>query len=97
MLFFTALFVLMTGYLVWFQAFKSREVINNSYNARIEAMENQVIRGSILASDGQVLATTKVDADGTEKRVYPFGCTFPMYWDTQNTERQGLRVSATFS
>ena len=76
LLFFTTLFVLMTGYLVWFQAFKSREVINNSYNARIEAMENQVIRGSILASDGQVLATTKVDADGTEKRVYPFGCTF---------------------
>ena len=71
LLFFTALFVLMTGYLVWFQAFKSREVINNSYNARIEAMENQVIRGSILASDGQVLATTKVDADGTEKqRIY---------------------------
>lgn len=25
------------------------------------------------------------------------GVLFPMYWDTQNTERQGLRVSATFS
>ena len=73
---FTALFVLMTGYLIWFQAFKSRGVINNSYNARIEDMENQVIRGSILSSDGQVLAATEVDADGTEQRVYPFGCTF---------------------
>ena len=56
---FTTLFALLAGYLVYFQAFESRDVINNPYNARIEAMENQVIRGNILSSDGQILASTE--------------------------------------
>lgn len=76
MLIFTGVFVLMIGYLVFFQAAKSRDTINNPYNARLDTFENRVIRGSILASDGQMLAYTKVDADGKETRVYPFGCTF---------------------
>lgn len=76
MLIFTGLFVLMIGYLVYFQVVESRETINNSYNARLEAFEDQVFRGSILAEDGQVLAYTQVDADGNEKRIYPFGAAF---------------------
>ena len=50
---FTGLFVMLIGYVSMFQITKSREVINNPYNARLEAFENKVIRGSILASDGQ--------------------------------------------
>lgn len=76
LLVFTGIFVLMIGYLVAFQVKDSREVINNPYNARMEIFEKQVIRGSILASDGQLLAYTKVQEDGKEKRIYPFGCTF---------------------
>lgn len=76
MLIFTGMFVLMIGYLVFFQVAKSRDTINNPYNARLDTFENRVIRGSILASDGQMLAYTKVGADGKETRVYPFGCTF---------------------
>ena len=48
---FTGLFVMLIGYVSMFQITKSREVINNPYNARLEAFENKVIRGSILASD----------------------------------------------
>ena len=66
----------MIGYLVHFQISDSRNVINNPYNARLETFEESVIRGDILASDGQLLAYTKVNDDGSEKRVYPFGCTF---------------------
>lgn len=73
---FTGIFVLMIGYLVYFQVSESRGVINNPYNARLETFEEKTIRGNILASDGQILAYTKVQEDGTEKRVYPFGCTF---------------------
>lgn len=76
MLIFTGIFVLLIGYLIFFQVSESRDVINNPYNARLDTFENRVIRGSILASDGQMLACTKVDADGNEKRIYPFGCTF---------------------
>ena len=56
---------MLIGYVSMFQITKSREVINNPYNARLEAFENKVIRGSILASDGQQLAYTEVDQNGT--------------------------------
>lgn len=76
MLIFTGLFLLMIVYLVWFQVAKSRETINNPYNARLDTFEKRVIRGNILAADGQLLAYTEVSEDGKEKRIYPFGCTF---------------------
>lgn len=76
LLLFSGIFVLMIGYLAVFQIKDSREIINNPYNARLEAFEKQVVRGNILASDGQILAYTRVQADGSEKRVYPFDCTF---------------------
>lgn len=76
LLFFTGIFVLMIGYLIYFQVVESRDVINNPYNARLDTFENRVIRGSILSDNGEMLAYTKVEADGTEKRIYPYGCTF---------------------
>ena len=72
----TGVFVLMVGYLVWFQIVDSRDVINNPYNARLDTFEEKVVRGNILASDGQILAYTRVESDGTENRIYPFDCTF---------------------
>ncbi|MCD8096563.1 MAG: penicillin-binding protein 2 [Lachnospiraceae bacterium] len=76
LLLFTGIFALLIVYLAWFQITQSRTVINNSYNARLEILEDEVIRGSILATGGEVLAYTQVSEDGTEKRVYPYGCTF---------------------
>lgn len=66
----------MIAYLAVFQIRDSRSVINNPYNARQEIFEKRVIRGNILSCDGQLLAYTKVSEDGSEKRIYPFGCTF---------------------
>ena len=93
---FTTLFALLAGYLVYFQAFESRDVINNPYNARIEAMENQVIRGNILSSDGQILASTKVNKDGTEKREYPFGCTFSHVLGYSDYGKTGIESLGNF-
>lgn len=93
---FTTLFTLLAGYLVYFQAFESRDVINNPYNARIEAMENQVIRGNILSSDGQILASTKVNKDGTEKREYPFGCTFSHVLGYSDYGKTGIESLGNF-
>ncbi|MCC8140125.1 MAG: penicillin-binding protein 2 [Lachnospiraceae bacterium] len=76
LLLFTGIFALLIVYLAWFQITQSRSVINNSYNARLEILEDEVVRGSILATGGEVLAYTQVSEDGTEKRVYPYGCTF---------------------
>lgn len=82
---------MLIGYVSMFQITKSREVINNPYNARLEAFENKVIRGSILASDGQQLAYTEVDQNGTETGNILLAAHFPMCLDIQIMVRPGLR------
>lgn len=73
---FILLFFSLAGYLIYYNATVKETVVNNSYNKRIEVMEAETVRGSILAADGTVLAKTTVKADGTEERVYPFGNIF---------------------
>jgi Cell division protein FtsI/penicillin-binding protein 2 len=73
---FLGLFVFMMGYFAYFIAFRSSEVINNSYNKRQEILSKRVVRGDILALDGTVLAKTNVDDKGKETREYPYGEVF---------------------
>ena len=73
---FIGLFALMTGYFIYFDAVLSPDVINNPYNARLDAFAERNIRGNILASDGTVLAETKAASDGTETREYPYANLF---------------------
>ncbi len=61
------------AYFTYFMIFRAESVINNSYNSRTETFAQKVIRGSILSSDGTVLAETVVSDDGTETRSYPYG------------------------
>lgn len=55
---FLALFICMTGWIIYFMQFKSEDFINNSYNARLAKLSDYTVRGDILANDGTVLATT---------------------------------------
>ena len=96
LLIFTGVFVLMIGYLVHFQIVESRDTINNPYNARLETFEKRVIRGSILAADGQLLSYTRVGEDGTETRVYPFGCTFSHVLGYSEYGRTGIEELGNF-
>lgn len=73
---FVFLFLCMTGNFIRYIYFDSPQDVNSSYNTRQEKLAEKVIRGKILASDGQVLAETIEDENGKEKRVYPFGKTF---------------------
>lgn len=66
-------FVLLFGYSAHFLLFQREQVINNSYNARLDRFAQKVVRGRIFAADGTVLAETALQEDGTETRVYPFG------------------------
>ncbi len=70
-----ALFLCMCIYFGYYLQVQSEDVINNPYNARIGRLSDHVRRGRILASDGTVLAETRImtDSDGTEVRVYPYG------------------------
>lgn len=65
------IFVWLVGYLVYFNTTQAENIINNPYNKRQELLAKKTIRGSILANDGTVLATTVTDTDGNEIRYYP--------------------------
>lgn len=68
---FIAIFVAMIGNLIYFQTFQAEDIINNTHNKRQKIFANTIIRGDILSSDGEVLATTKLDKNGDSIRVYP--------------------------
>lgn len=63
----------MIGYVAYFQAFRSRDIINSPYNVRLDSFSDRVVRGNILDDAGNVLARTEVSQGGIETRVYPYG------------------------
>lgn len=73
---FSILFVCMAGYFSWFLQFESENVIGSSYNARLDRFSDRIVRGSILSNDGTVLAETKTDGQGGERRSYPYDYLF---------------------
>ena len=73
---FLAIFLSMIAYFAYFQIKKSETFINSPYNARQDSFGKRVTRGDIVASNGEILATTKTAEDGTETREYPYGRTF---------------------
>jgi len=93
---FIVIFVSMIGYLVVFNTFLAKKILNNPYNGLVDTQEKNVIRGDILAADGTVLATTKVDSDGNETREYPLGATFSHVVGFNNNGRSGLELSQNY-
>lgn len=93
---FTALFVAMIGYFVYFNVFVSKDVINSAYNVRVNAFADTVIRGDIISSDGTVLAETLVDDDGNETRYYPLGRIFSHAIGTSEINQSGVELSENF-
>ena len=67
------LFLAMMAYIVYFYVVRSKDIVNSAYNPRLDSYADRVIRGSILDKNGEVLAQTQVNDDGTETRVYPYG------------------------
>ena len=71
-----ALFLGLISYMFYFQFVKSEELLNSPLNRRQDEVEAQVVRGSILSSDGAVLAETMMDEAGEPYRNYPYGSLF---------------------
>ena len=94
--FFILIFVSLIGYLAYFDAIKSEDFINSPYNTRQDTFSDRVVRGSILSSDGEVLAQTNVSEDGTEERSYPYGNTFAHVVGYDTNGKSGLESEANF-
>lgn len=73
---FLGLFIIMIGYLTNFLLFKRDEFINNTYNARTNILEERIVRGDIITSDRELVATTIINQDDSEYRLYPYNNLF---------------------
>lgn len=93
---FSGLFAMLAVYFVYFEGFLREDVINNPYNSRQELFAEQVIRGKILAADGETLAETLVAADGTETRSYPYGNMFAHAVGYSSHGKAGLELLGNF-
>lgn len=91
-----AVFVSMVGYLGYFLQVESRQVINNSYNGRLDRFADRIVRGQILSRDGRVLAETRTGEDGQETRVYPYGSLFAHVVGYSSHGKTGIEALANF-
>ena len=60
---FVGLFLVLLGYIGYFQVKKSQDIIRSPYNARQNSNAKRVTRGTIVDKNGNVLAMTTLDAD----------------------------------
>lgn len=92
--FFVAVFLGLIGNMVFFVQFRSDEVINSSYNYRESVLAERVVRGSIVAKDGEVLAETKTSSKGKETRVYPYKNMFAHVVGRFSKGKTGIEASS---
>ena len=85
------------GYIVYFTAVRSKDIINSSYNVRLDSMADRVVRGKILDKDGNVLAETIVNEDGTETRNYPYGKLYAHVVGYDSMGKAGLESTENFN
>lgn len=95
--FFVLIFISLIGYVIYFNAVKSEDFINSPYNTRQDTFSDRVVRGNIVSSDGEVLATTVVSEDGTEQRSYPYNNIFAHVVGYDSNGKSGLESEANFS
>lgn len=95
--FFVLIFISLIGYVIYFNAVKSEDFINSPYNTRQDTFSDRVVRGDIVSSDGEVLATTIVNEDGSEDRNYPYNNIFAHVVGYDSNGKSGLESEANFS
>ena len=93
---FVALFIVMMGYISYFNLVRGREIVRSPYNARQDSFADRVVRGKILDRNGQVIAQTNVAEDGTEVREYPFGNMFAHVAGYTAQGKTGIESLANF-
>lgn len=94
---FVTLFLVLMGYLVYFNVVKSKEVVNSTYNIRQDLLADRVLRGSITDKNGEVLAQTVTNDDGSETREYPEGEVFSHVVGYAAKGKSGLESSQNFN
>ncbi|MCR5791272.1 MAG: penicillin-binding protein 2 [Lachnospiraceae bacterium] len=94
---FVILFIAMIAYIGYFTYFKAPDFINSSYNSRQELYAKKVVRGKILSKDGEVLAETVTNEDGSETRRYPCRNLFAHAVGYSTKGKTGVELLANFT
>lgn len=90
---FVFLFLIMIGYLVYLNVWKADELNSSVYNTKQDANMDKYVRGSILSSDGSVLAETRQSDSGEEIRVYPYANIFAHIIGYSSNGKSGLEAT----
>ena len=93
---FCVLFICMFLYLGIFVSTSTMELYDNSYNNRQELQAQNVLRGTIYASGGEVLAESRIDENGVERRYYPYGSLFAHAVGYSVNGRMGIEDYANY-
>ena len=93
---FCALFLSMFLYLGIFVSTSTVDLFDNSYNNRQEHQEETVLRGTIYAADGEILAESRIDENGVERRYYPYGSAFAHVVGYSVNGRMGIEDYANY-
>lgn len=92
---FVFLFLGLIGYIVYFVAVESKDVITDAHNRRLQQLEKTVSRGKIISSDGKTLAQT-ITENGKEERDYPYGRMFAHVVGYNDKGKSGLEAKCNF-
>ena len=90
-------FVGLSGYILYYTIHDSEVIISNPANRRQDNLAEFVVRGDIVTSDDVVVATTEVDEDGDESRVYPYGEMFCHVIGYNSYGRAGVELEQNFN
>lgn len=93
---FVVLFVCMIAYTAWNAWSSRRAYMANSYNRRQTLYARTVSRGNIYSKDGDLLAYTVIDEDGTQQRVYPYGKAFAHVVGYAVQDKGGIEAFANY-
>lgn len=93
---FVGLFLVLMGYIGYFVSIESKDIVTNPRNQRQDILAERVIRGDIKSSDGEVIATTKVDGQ-EETRVYPYDRLYCHVVGYTDKGKYGLESTETFT
>lgn len=94
--FFVLIFLSLIGYLVYFNLYRRDAVMDSPYNRRSDLQVRYTVRGSIVSSEGEILAETEVDEEGNEHRVYPYGSVFAHAVGYSTNGRSGIESAANY-
>ncbi len=92
MYFFLALFIALCIYFCYFLAFKSDDFINSPYNARLEKLAENIIRGDIVDKNGVVLASSSSD----NVRSYPYSNMYAHAIGYDSNGMSGVELDGNF-